>query len=66
MQCPPTPIPGLSSAASLSELITLRSDGANLEISFRLEKPRGKQLWQTYSMRHDLNHGWVLTDTDDH
>jgi beta-lactamase superfamily II metal-dependent hydrolase len=46
--------------------ITLRSDGANLELSFRLEKPRGKQLWQTYSLRHDVGHGWVLTDTDDH
>jgi beta-lactamase superfamily II metal-dependent hydrolase len=40
--------------------ITIRSDGANMEISFRLEAPRGKQLWQVYALRHDPTRGWEM------
>jgi beta-lactamase superfamily II metal-dependent hydrolase len=46
--------------------ITLRSDGEHMEVSFRLEAPRGKQLWQIYALDHDAANGWQLTDTDDH
>jgi hypothetical protein len=46
--------------------ITMRSDGAHLEISFRLEKARGKQLWQIYTLRHDPQHGWVHVDSGEH
>jgi hypothetical protein len=46
--------------------ITLRSDGDHMEISFRLEAPRQKQLWEVYRLRHDPTHGWVLTGRDDH
>jgi hypothetical protein len=46
--------------------ITLRSDGEHMEVSFRLEAPRGKQLWQIYTLDHDATHGWRLTDTDGH
>ena len=41
--------------------ITLRSDGEHMELSFRLEAPRQKQLWQTYALRHDAVHGWTMT-----
>lgn len=40
--------------------ITVRTDGGHIEISFRLEKPRGKQLWQSYHFDHDGNSEWVL------
>ena len=40
--------------------ITVRSDGSHMEISFRLEAPRGKQLWQVYALHHDPAQGWVL------
>lgn len=46
--------------------ITLRSDGAHLELSFRLEAARGKQLWQVYAMRHDAAQGWVLEGANGH
>jgi hypothetical protein len=46
--------------------ITLRSDGEHLELSFRLEAPRGKQLWQVYSLDHDAARGWVLEDVEGH
>jgi beta-lactamase superfamily II metal-dependent hydrolase len=46
--------------------ITLRSDGEHLELSFRLEAPRGKQLWQVYALEHDAARGWVLADADAH
>jgi hypothetical protein len=42
--------------------ITLRSDGEHMELSFRLEAPRGKQLWQVYALDHDATHGWVLAE----
>jgi hypothetical protein len=42
--------------------ITLRSDGAHMELSFRLEAPRGKQLWQVYALNHNAAHGWVLDE----
>jgi beta-lactamase superfamily II metal-dependent hydrolase len=41
--------------------ITLRSDGSHLQISFRLESPRGAQLWQIYTLRHDTANGWQVT-----
>ncbi len=40
--------------------ITMRSDGEHIELSFRLERPRGKQLWQSYLLHHDPAKGWVL------
>jgi beta-lactamase superfamily II metal-dependent hydrolase len=46
--------------------ITVRSDGAHMEISFRLEVPRGKQLWQVYALHHDSAQGWVLDDAGAH
>jgi hypothetical protein len=46
--------------------ITLRSDGQHMELSFRLEEPRGKQLWQVYALNHDAAHGWVLDDPAGH
>jgi beta-lactamase superfamily II metal-dependent hydrolase len=46
--------------------ITLRSDGEHMEISFRLEAPRQKQLWQIYALRHDSARGWLLTGDNDH
>jgi hypothetical protein len=39
--------------------ITARTDGERMEISFRLEKPRGKQSWQRYRYREDPALGWV-------
>jgi beta-lactamase superfamily II metal-dependent hydrolase len=42
--------------------ITVRSDGAHMEISFRLEAPNGTQLWQVYALHHDAAQGWVLDD----
>lgn len=33
--------------------ITLRTDGHRMEISFMLEKPRGKQRWQSFRLEHD-------------
>ena len=39
--------------------VTVRTDGDHMEISFRLEKPRGKQLWQSYHFDHDVNEGWA-------
>ena len=32
--------------------ITMRTDGKHLEISWRLESPRGKQLWQSYILEN--------------
>jgi hypothetical protein len=29
-----------------------------MEISFRLERARDKQLWQTYRLDHDARRGW--------
>jgi beta-lactamase superfamily II metal-dependent hydrolase len=46
--------------------ITVRSDGAHMEISFRLEAPRGKQLWQVYALDHSATRGWVLQGEDGH
>ncbi len=46
--------------------ITLRSDGEHIELSFRLETPRGKQLWQVYALNHDAAHGWVLDEPGGH
>jgi beta-lactamase superfamily II metal-dependent hydrolase len=46
--------------------ITVRSYGEDMEISFRLEAPRGKQLWQVYALHHDAVHGWVLAGEDGH
>ena len=40
--------------------ITVRSDGKDMEISFRLEAARQKQLWQVFALHHDDEHGWVL------
>lgn len=42
--------------------ITLRTDGRNLVIAFRLEKQRGgvsPKRWQTYSFRHDPIQGFM-------
>ena len=44
--------------------ITVRTDGAHMEISFRLEKPRGKQLWQSYHFDHDGGSDWLLNQGD--
>jgi hypothetical protein len=41
--------------------ITVRTDGAHMEISFRLERPRGKQLWQSYWFAFDAANGWQAT-----
>lgn len=46
--------------------ITVRSDGANMDISFRLEAPRGTQQWQVYALHHDAAQGWVLNGSDGH
>ena len=46
--------------------ITLRSDGEHMELSFRLEAPRQKQLWQVYALNHDAARGWVLDEPDGH
>jgi beta-lactamase superfamily II metal-dependent hydrolase len=46
--------------------ITMRSDGQHMEISFRLEAPRGKQLWQVYAVHHDPVHGWVFAGENGH
>jgi hypothetical protein len=46
--------------------ITLRSDGNQLEISFRLEEPRGKQLWQVYALHHSPAQGCVMAGGDGH
>ena len=37
-----------------------------MELSFRLEAPRGKQLWQVYALHHDAAHGWVLDEPGGH
>lgn len=42
--------------------ITLRTDGEHMEISFRLEKPRGKQLWQSYHFDHLGEGEWELNE----
>lgn len=41
--------------------ITVRTDGQHVEISFRLERPRGKQLWQTYRLSRTTNGDWLTT-----
>ncbi len=42
--------------------ITMRTDGERLEITYRLERPRGKQLWQSYVLkRHDGD--WRVIDS---
>jgi hypothetical protein len=46
--------------------ITIRSDGEDMEISFRLEAPRGRQLWQVYAVHHDPVHGWVFAGENGH
>ena len=46
--------------------ITMRSDGTHMEISFRLEQPRDKQLWQSYTLRHDAVQGWNVVDSGEH
>jgi beta-lactamase superfamily II metal-dependent hydrolase len=46
--------------------ISMRSDGMHMEISFRLEKARDKQLWQSYALRHDAGQGWTMVDTAGH
>lgn len=40
--------------------ITLRSDGAHMQISFQLESPRGKQRWQVYGLHQDADGRWVM------
>jgi beta-lactamase superfamily II metal-dependent hydrolase len=46
--------------------ITVRSDGEDMEISFRLEAARKKQLWQVVALHHDDGHGWVLAGGNGH
>jgi len=40
--------------------ITVRTDGDHMEISFRLESKRGKQLWQSYILEHSASKGWHI------
>lgn len=40
--------------------ITLRTDGEKMEISFRLESPRGKQHWQSFVLEYHNIKGWEL------
>ena len=39
--------------------ITLRTDGQHAEISFMLERPRGKQRWQIYRLTRDSGGDWT-------
>lgn len=41
--------------------ITVRTDGHHMEISFKLESPRGKQSWQRYGFRQGAHDEWVPT-----
>jgi beta-lactamase superfamily II metal-dependent hydrolase len=45
--------------------ITLRTDGQHLQLSFRLESPRGKQLWQTAEFAWD-GADWVGSGAGGH
>lgn len=38
--------------------ITLRTDGTHVELSFMLERPRGKQRWQIYRLAADADGDW--------
>lgn len=42
--------------------ITMRTDGQRLEITHRLEKPRGKQLWQSYVLKRQAGE-WRVVDS---
>ena len=46
--------------------ITLRTDGERMEISFRLEAPRGKQLWQSYRLENKDGTGWHIVSDGAH
>jgi beta-lactamase superfamily II metal-dependent hydrolase len=49
--------------------ITLRTDGRNLVVAFRLEKGRvgrSPKRWQTYWFRHDEARGFVPVEQDGH
>lgn len=47
--------------------ITLRTDGHRMEISFMLEKPRGKQRWQSFRLVHDpATEEWYTADDGGH
>lgn len=39
--------------------INLRTDGTHVEITFMLEKPRGKQRWQTYRIARQASGEWL-------
>lgn len=47
--------------------ITLRTDGHRMEISFMLERPRGKQRWQSFRLIHDpATEEWYPADDSGH
>lgn len=46
--------------------ITLRTDGKRMEISFRLESPRGKQLWQSYRLENKDGTDWHIVSDGAH
>lgn len=47
--------------------ITLRTDGHRMEISFMLEKPRGRQRWQRFRLVHDpATEEWYAADGGGH
>lgn len=47
--------------------ITLRTDGRRMDISFMLEKPRGKQRWQSFRLVHDpATEEWYTADDGGH
>lgn len=45
--------------------VTVRTDGSFMEISFMLEKPRGKQRWQRYGFAQDSHGNWISAGSDD-
>lgn len=44
--------------------INLRTDGQHIEVTFLLEKPRGKQRWQKYSIARQANGEWLPVGED--
>lgn len=44
--------------------INLRTDGQRIEVTFLLEKPRGKQRWQKYSIARQPNGEWLPLNDD--
>jgi beta-lactamase superfamily II metal-dependent hydrolase len=44
--------------------VTVRTDGGFMEISFMLEKPRGKQRWQRYGFAQGPHGNWVSAGDD--